>query len=251
MTLMNSSITRKQAQYYDLLESDHLAYKKNIRYSRNFVDHLLTVLAPPRENILEIGAGQGRFSFELISHVHTIKAIDISRKEIEILNRIAKQERIYGLSGEVHDIVTLTDTLPHRLYDHIVGVFILHHLPLMSMEKVAHTLSTYLKPGGTLSFIEVNHISPLHIFALLVRPEMKWDMEKGTFTNFLKRFANGCETQGLTVTKNSVFGFSWPELVERFQWSLSLDACIERIPILSHILCPFVLFSATKPKKNR
>jgi ubiquinone/menaquinone biosynthesis C-methylase UbiE len=241
-----SSSNLKQVAFYNSVTPSYMENDKHAIYTEHIVSYMKTVLCKPRETVLEIGAGQGRFTFALKKIVQKICAIDISTKEIDFLKRTVIAKKIQGITAEVHDALCLSETLPKKQYDHVVGFFVLHHLPHTQMEHVVQTLSYYVKKGGTLSFIENNALSPAHLFAILLRSDMSWEIEKETYTNYIRRFKNGCKKNGFTVTISSVFGFSWPELVARFQWTTKIDAIVSRIPIFRNIICPFVLVSATK-----
>jgi 2-polyprenyl-3-methyl-5-hydroxy-6-metoxy-1,4-benzoquinol methylase len=244
----NTSNAQKlhQKEFYNSVVPTYMKQDVHAVYADFIVSRLVSVLTRPACTILEIGAGQGRFTIALKKYAASIHAVDISKKEIDILRSSIKKRNLRGITAETADILTLNKTLPKKLYHHVVGFFILHHLPHTSMNDVVNMLSPYVKKGGTLSFVENNALSPAHLFAILLRPDMTWEVEKETYTDYIRRFKQACEKQGFSVTTSRVFGFAWPELVSVFPRSMGIDAIVSNIPLLRNIICPFILVSATK-----
>jgi 2-polyprenyl-3-methyl-5-hydroxy-6-metoxy-1,4-benzoquinol methylase len=237
----------EQLKFYDYKEPEYMEYYKNIPYIKYIVKKIITVLPEPRARILEVGAGQGRITFELAKHAGRITAIDISKKEIGNLNRIAKKNRINNVKGEVHDLIRISQTLKKNKYDHIVGVYILHHLPINELPSIVGQLVQYLRPGGRLSFLESNNISPATLLAIMIRKDMTWEVEKGTYTNWVGVFRKACIKSGLIMKISRKFGLFPPELINRYPGIVRYDGLAEKVPILREFLCMYNLLSAQKP----
>jgi ubiquinone/menaquinone biosynthesis C-methylase UbiE len=106
---------------------------------------------PPRyERALEIGAGTGYFSLNLLRRgiVGAATATDISPGMLEVLKKSAGE-----LGVEVEAVTADAERLPFpdRSFDLVLGHAVLHHLPHLStaLDECARVLA----PGGTLVFM--------------------------------------------------------------------------------------------------
>lgn len=234
---MSSSLYQKK--FYNSADPGYLKHKKNIPYARYLVGKLLSVLPIPRQAaVLEVGAGQGRFTLELSQHVYRIHATDISRKEIEILKTLSQD-----ITTQAVDLLAKRDVLK-GVYDAIIGFFVLHHIDRFSYDMVVSRLISHLKHGrSTLTFIEPNSLYPFHVVEMAIEPDMHWSIEKQIYSDYLKRWAHSCEDAGLKRVVIKKFGFIPPPLINRWPKIVIIDRFIEKIPLVKEILCPFVLVS--------
>jgi ubiquinone/menaquinone biosynthesis C-methylase UbiE len=102
------------------------------------------------EDALEVGAGTGYFSLNLLRAgvIDNATAVDISSGMLAVLSDTA--ERL-GLSVETVCADAERLPLPDESFDLVFGHAVLHHLP--SLETALAEFSRVLKPGGTLAIM--------------------------------------------------------------------------------------------------
>lgn len=243
MALSDSST---QKEFYNSVNPDYLSYKKNIPYARYLSELLLSMLPPPRNSVLEVGAGQGRFTFELSKYLKHLTATDISEREIALLRAQAKRLKRTNIAARVLDLLNIGQSLRTKQFDHIIGIFILHHLPKEKLPMVINSLSLHLKRNGRLCFIENNNLSPAHLVAIAIRKDMTWEVEKGAYTNYISWFDKACRISGLQVISKRKFGFFPPQIINRWPWITGIEKILEYIPLIREVACPFILLTAQK-----
>jgi len=235
-----------QKEYFNTHQTEEFVYGQNIPYARYMVGKILEHIQKKSNRVLEIGAGQGRFTFELARHIPHVVAIDIAERAITILKQEIKQRKLYSVSAVACDVLEIEKILPKGQFNAIVGIHILHHLPKDKLSSVIRQLKKFLAPGGYFCFLEPNSLYPFYLVAMLVQPNMTWEYEKGIYTNFLGVFKRACEAQGLRVTGIRKFGFFPPKIINRWPWITKAGSVIEHIPLIRDILCPFVVIAARK-----
>jgi demethylmenaquinone methyltransferase/2-methoxy-6-polyprenyl-1,4-benzoquinol methylase len=103
----------------------------------------------PREDLLELAAGTGLWTQELLRHVEHVTVVDAS-PEMIAQNRI----RI-GRDAPVDFIQTdLFEWQPDRGYDTIFFGFWLSHVPQDRFESFWDTVRAALNPGGRVCFVD-------------------------------------------------------------------------------------------------
>ncbi|HET6829755.1 MAG TPA: class I SAM-dependent methyltransferase [Solirubrobacterales bacterium] len=105
--------------------------------------------AGPWERALEIGAGTGYFSLNLLGagRVGSVTATDIAPGMLRALDANAAE-----LGLEVETVVTDAERLPFSdaSFDLVLGHAVLHHIP--DLDRAAGEFHRVLKPGGTVAF---------------------------------------------------------------------------------------------------
>ncbi len=101
------------------------------------------------DHALEIGAGTGYFSLNLMAagHIKRLTATDIAPGMLEALRVNAD-----SLDLDVDTVVTDAERLPFpdETFDLVLGHAVLHHIP--DLDAAASEFFRVLKPGGTLVF---------------------------------------------------------------------------------------------------
>ncbi|PRY52098.1 methyltransferase family protein [Geodermatophilus tzadiensis] len=105
---------------------------------------LLRALPPRCERVLEVGCGTGDLAAALAARVAAVDAVDRS-PAMAALARARVPPGVRVLEGDVLEL-----GLPAGGYDAVVGVSVLHHLPL---EEALRTLAAALRPGGVLAMV--------------------------------------------------------------------------------------------------
>jgi ubiquinone/menaquinone biosynthesis C-methylase UbiE len=105
----------------------------------------------PFERSLEIGAGTGYFSLNLLQSgvVHRATATDISPGMLAALEESARR---VGVHGSVESVAADAESLPFAdgSFDLVLGHAVLHHIP--DLPAAFAELHRVLRPGGTLFF---------------------------------------------------------------------------------------------------
>jgi ubiquinone/menaquinone biosynthesis C-methylase UbiE len=196
--------------------------------------------------VMEVGAGQGRFTIELARHVGHLDANDVSRHEITLLNTFAKKEKVKNVKGSFLDLLTFHASSLSKKYQAVTGFFVLHHLPKERLDRVVAELVRVLKPNGVMCFVEPNNTYPFHVVEWILVNDMCWQIEQGIYTNYLGILKRTLEKHGMRLILFRKFGFFPPQIINHFPWVVSIDEVIAQIPLLRQIVCPFVLIAAEK-----
>lgn len=237
----NGSTVRKQRAFYNTKDPGYLMQEKNVNYAKYLVGEIRTWLTGSTNRILEVGAGQGRFTFELASYVGRLWAMDVSKKEIASLRRINTKLGKKNIHTFVGDIFHLDRTLKHTFFDHIVGFFILHHLPKDRFVQLVSDMKRMLKNKGRLLFVEPNNLYPFHIIEIMLEKDMEWEIEKGIYSNYLSKFKKACLQKGMRLIAYHTFGFFPPPMVNIFGWIVRFNFIFEGIPLFNRVFCPYML----------
>jgi SAM-dependent methyltransferase len=233
-----------QDEFYDAAElHTHLAFEPGSVYARDLVDQLRGEVAVTKDDtLLELGAGAGRFSLHLAPHSARLVALDTSRALLAALRAHAGDDpRIEPAQLNAFDLGTWRK---ERQFDVACGFFILHHLPRHA--QLFELIAQALRPGGRVAFIEPNRWNPSFLLQVAFSPEMKWAAEKGMFTFSAQKTMQCLERAGFTRVRTRQFGFSPPQVLDRFPQLLPLQHKLERVPGLRRLL-PFSLIAADKP----
>jgi ubiquinone/menaquinone biosynthesis C-methylase UbiE len=230
-----------QRKFYDTIDPDYLKYEKNIPYANYLVSRMMKYLNDCNRRVLEVGAGSGRFTFELAKHIGHIEAIDISKKEIDALIRQSRKYGIKNITTGIVDLFKMDNLYTQSSFDAVVGFFVLHHIERLQYDEIVLNFAKSLRKKGRVVFIEPNNLYPFHLVEMMIEPEMKWEIEKGIYTNYLGCFKRSCKNAGLKLVKFQKFGFIPPPFINIWPKVIGIDSVMEKIPLFNEIFCPFVL----------
>ena len=82
---------------------------------------------------------------------------------------------------------------------------------------------------------------------MMIEKEMKWEVEKGIYSNYISCFKKACRGLGLRQIKSTKFGFVPPPLINIYPPITIIDKVIESVPVVNQIFCPFILLTFEKP----
>lgn len=187
-----ANYTKKiQKKFYDTMFSEEFVWKDSnysecTRYFTNrFIDETIW---PECKKILEIGCGNGLFTFFLLKKKIDITAIDISEKAISSLENQFKKEITSGqLKVECRDIVEYLKNTNEK-FDMIIGSGIIHHLEKNNWDKFFNLAYEKLNRGGIVAFAPEPNAGGLYrfiwrfakFFYKLFGMDYDWEVEKGT-----------------------------------------------------------------------
>lgn len=240
---MNNQIEPdRQKDFYNDHTPQHLDYESNKPFAQYFAGIIRKYLKK-KINLLEIGAGQGRFTLEMARHAQSVTAVDLSPAQIELLGKAAKINKIKNIIPVAGDVLEIDKILKRSLkFDTIFGIFILHHLPVGKIDLLIKLSKSRLNSHGRLVFIEPNKWNFQYVLAIIFRPDMSWELEKGMYSKYAQVFQKECYRAGFTLVKHTRFGFFPPVIINKFPGITKLDFIIESIPFINKILCPYELF---------
>ncbi len=242
--MSKKSDIESQQKFYASRTHAHLQPRADDAYSANLVSRLVkSARIRSDARVLEIGAGFGRFTFELLEHCDSVVALDLSESALAVLmnardDRGIAEERCRPLCGDVQSLNLWEQEEP---FDHIVGFFILHHLP--DYRAAISRLSRCLLPGGHMAFVEPNRRNPLYAAQVACCPDMSWAGEKGMFRLSGRSVERAYREAGLAPQTTRRFGFFPPQIVNRFPSARRFESGIERMKLFEPML-PFLLLSA-------
>lgn len=139
-------------------EQERAATAPARRTERELVSQSLETLLRPEHEVLEVGAGTGRFTLEMAPLVKRVNAVDISRGMLIHLKHKAAEADIHNITIRAGDIQELELENQFDVICAFSAVEYIRDLPAL-LEK----LSALLKPGGTL-LITTAHRSLFRFF---------------------------------------------------------------------------------------
>ena len=122
----------RQRRFYGTRTHAHLRPRAGDHYAQKLARALaLQIGLNSEDRILEVGAGFGRFTFDLLEWCGSMVALDLSARALSELEH-TREER--GISPErcstlCADLTEPVPELPEAGFDAVVGFFLLHHLP--------------------------------------------------------------------------------------------------------------------------
>ncbi len=238
----------RQRRFYDERDHAHLQARHGDLYAAKLAAELARVARiGPSSRVLEVGAGFGRFTFDLLGHCERIVALDVSsvaleRLEAERAERGIAADRIETRRGDLDRMTTGSIGAP---FDAIVGFFLLHHLPDFAA-SIAR-LASWLAPDARVGFLEPNRRNPLFFAQVMCCPDMAWREEKGMFRLSARGVERAYRRAGLVDLRTESHGFFPPRIYNSFAIARRFEAGLERIGALRPFL-PFFLITARAPQ---
>ncbi|HIL81056.1 MAG TPA: class I SAM-dependent methyltransferase [Myxococcales bacterium] len=233
-----------QREFYASRPHGHLQPRFADAYSARLVARLAAEIGlDAQARVLEVGAGFGRFTFELLGHCKSVVALDLSE---EALARLAEARDERGISADrcrpvCADLQQLEPGFLDGPFDFIVGFFILHHLP--DYREAITRLAPCLGRPGRMAFVEPNRRNPLFLAQVAFCEDMTWAEEKGMFALGHRGVERACLAAGLKPRPTRRFGFFPPQIINRFAFAGRLEEGIERLRLLDPVL-PFLVLGA-------
>ena len=107
------------------------------------------------KRILDLGAGAGEASIYFASHGAHVTALDISSRQLDVLNEAA---RLRGVAIDTLAVPAEELPFPDGHFDLVYGDGVLHHV---DMQRAVPEVRRVLRPGGRGVFIEPLTYNPL------------------------------------------------------------------------------------------
>jgi SAM-dependent methyltransferase len=237
----------RQRRFYETREHAHLQPRADDFYAAKLVRTLARATGMGgRDRVLEVGAGFGRFTFELLDHCGSVVALDLAPRALAQLDAERDARDIDASRCRTHcaDLAALEPGSLGERFPFVVGFFLLHHLP--DVPDALRRLAGVLAPGGVAAFVEPNRRNPLFLAQVACTPDMTWAEERGMFRLSARGVQDAFAGAGLAPSPVERFGFFPPQVVNNVAAGRRLETWLERRRALAPIL-PFLLLRARAP----
>jgi 2-polyprenyl-3-methyl-5-hydroxy-6-metoxy-1,4-benzoquinol methylase len=205
------------------------------RYVERQVDELVRFAELVEgERVLDVGCGMGRYTFPLAERGLKVDGLDLSRTLLDQLEGFNAGR--YDIPLHCMDVVAAPGTLEER-FDAVVGFFTLHHLH--DLPSSFRAMSSLVKPGGRIVFLEPNPLNILYYLQIVFAPGMTWAGDKGILKMRRRTLFQAMGEAGLSDLALKRFGFLPPFLVNR-RFGPAAEALLEAFPVWRPVL-PFQL----------
>lgn len=141
-----NSVLARELAYHEKLYAGfaqkHFARPAVRALRRNMVSRILRLTgAGPKSRILSLGCGIGDTELLLAPHVSEVVGVDLSPSAV-------RQARADAARLGIRNARFEAGTAAEGLYDAVVAIFFLHHLPDVELAALPGNLKQFLVPGG-------------------------------------------------------------------------------------------------------
>jgi demethylmenaquinone methyltransferase/2-methoxy-6-polyprenyl-1,4-benzoquinol methylase len=146
-------LIRSQIEFYDARAPDYaVPWRPPDRAGTGLVPaELVAALVDefaPRGDVLELACGPASFTVDLARHASTLTAVDASPRMLERARAATAGAPVEYVEADV------MSWEPPRQYDAIFFGFWLSHVPEPGFDDFWRRLSTWLRPGGRVGFVD-------------------------------------------------------------------------------------------------
>jgi len=189
----------------------------------------------PKANLIELGAGYGRFVIPLLELGHKVTAVDISQKSIKVINREAKKHQLEKRLKLIKS--DFTQPVFENVYDgaYCIGTFHLLAETEKQRIKILSNLVKSVKPGGIVLLIEPNPFNPFFYPFYLFSPQVSWEVEKHFRKSNEKNLMKIFKQLGLKDITVSYFGFFPLRFVNYFPAVAWLNQMVNYLPLVNKV----------------
>ena len=239
-----SRYNESQRRYFEQRPKPRMVPRRS-SYLERHVDELVRFARlTDKDEVLEVGAGMGRYTIPLLERGYNVEALDLSSV---LLERLAQYntEHDPGRPAPPSHAADIADPPAElrRRFDAAIGFFTLHHLH--DLEACFRGIRLVLRPGGRVVFLEPNPLNPLFYVQIVVTPGMTWSGDGGIVRMRPKTVFGALSSAGFARFRLERFGFFPPFLAEA-PLGARVERRLERIGALRSLL-PFQLFAAEAP----
>jgi len=186
----------------------------------------------PDPRVLEIGCGTGAFTGPVLEARPTLRidAFDVSPKAVQ-----AAQQRFGRFPNATFYVGTAEKVeVPDATYDCVMGVSVLHHIPLDVCLKESLRV---LKPGGLFWFSEPNYLNPQILLERKVPAIRRWLQVSPDETAFVRwKLAGQLRTAGFGRVHIKPFDFLHPGTPRAVMRAVdAAGQIVEAIPLVREI----------------
>lgn len=230
----------QQCAYFEAVLKRTMVPADNAYLQRHVEELIRFGSITPRDRILEVGCGMGRYTLLLARRGLQVEGLDLSAVLLDRLR--AYGAGIYNGPLYAADIADPPSDLIGR-FDVAVALFALHHMH--DLAPAFDAMFRVVKPGGRVVFLEPNPYNPLFYIQILATPGMTWQGDKGIVNMRRRVILDGLQKAGFVDSAMERFGFLPPFAVKHAA-GRQVEAVLERVPFWRAML-PFQLFRALRP----
>jgi ubiquinone/menaquinone biosynthesis C-methylase UbiE len=179
---------------YDQNRFSSLYHQRMAKYEQKFILSNLS----PGGNVLEVGAGTGRFTQELVNIANDVVAVDISDGMLSILRAKIPAENL--LTKQL-DILKLSSLPGYGTFDYVVCMRLLPHLS--DIPEALRLLHGSVRDGGVVIFDMWNNKSFVGLIRRIRRVKSQVFTKFTDYPNMLKQIQDA----GLRVRTSAGWGF--------------------------------------------
>jgi len=196
---------RYQRDYYESRQKRTMLRTDSF-YVRDKISWMVHYAALDRgHEVLEVGAGLGKFSIPLLRQGYGLTCLDLSPVMLADLRGAAPAgARLDTIAADILDVADVTD----RRFDRVIGFFVLHHL--VDLDRTFQTVAAVLKPGGIATFLEPAASNPLYYLQITFTPGMTWRAERGLLMMRAGKVQPAMPQAGLVDLESTSFGLLPP-----------------------------------------
>jgi len=235
---------QKQYQPFenDIQNGGAYQYTTGARYSARVANARISELAATKidlrgQRVLDIGCGDGTYTFELFHHSHpkSIHGIDLSAGAIATAASKSPDPSVTFSTCSGSKL-----PFPDDSFDvaHLRGV--LHH-----MDHPAEGVAEALRVARKIFIVEPNGWNPI---LKVIEKVSKYHREHGERSYSSRLIESWCVSQGAQITQRSWAGlvpFFCPEAFARFL--KSIEPMVESVPIARQLSCAVFAVTAERP----
>lgn len=237
-----------QAEYWDKVSSKI----SNVEMTSLAIKeiHDFFVFADLREGmqILEIGAGAGRFTLPLLRMGFKVTATEVSAKSLDELYASATKENL--LDKLILKETTFKEPIFNEEFDLVICGNVIHHFKPTTKRQIISNIILALKNGGKLVIFEPNAYYPLYLpwylfLELSGKNKGIWEVEKGIFKSTLREIKKILLLNGLKDIKVKRHTLIPLRLCTIFYPFAKINEILENMPIVKKISA-FIWIKAEK-----
>lgn len=106
---------------------DGIFYDKIIAPNQDRMFNQIKNMIKPNSNVLDIGCGTGRLSFQLSDHCNNVIGVDLSSKNIKVAN--TKKNNQYSNVNFIHADGNILKNIFNDKFDYAVITYVIHEMP--------------------------------------------------------------------------------------------------------------------------
>lgn len=166
---MNKDIFNETAKYYD--ENACLEDRRLSDFSSEFrlTNHMLNRYVVNNKCVLDVGGGTGVYAFPLVERGNKVILADISKKEIEIVNKKAKKKNI-KIQTKIYNAIYYNNEFENK-FDVVLCLGPLYHCSSIDeIDTILNNILRYTKKQGR---VFLSFLSKYSKFNDLLREEEK------------------------------------------------------------------------------
>lgn len=187
-----------------------------------------------RLNVLEIGAGTGRWTISLLQRGLKVTATDISSKSLGVLKEKAQRLNLEKKLEIICD--NFEKPLFKSCFDAVFCFGVIHHFDPNKRNLILKNIAISLKKGGSIYILEPNPLNPLFYLIYFWRwlnnsqGLNRWSTEKGFLRSNIWNLKKSLKKMGISEIENKWYGYLPSRFANYVPFVLELNKLLNTIP---------------------